>query len=109
MRRRRSSKPTLPDADAYSEVGAVQTSVVNAVGCRHQCRNKEHWEGHIVVATFGPEGPKRCSGLDVIRYTPDGLHAAFGGEFRKVASETEVHTTPWGSEQQFVYCYCRLR
>ncbi len=64
--------------------------------------------GHIVVATFGPEGPERCSGLDVVRYTPDGLHAEFGGEFTKVGSETEVHTTPWGSEQQFVYCYCRL-
>jgi SAM-dependent methyltransferase len=64
--------------------------------------------GHIVVATFGPEGPERCSGLDVVRYTPDGLHAEFGGEFTKVASEAEVHKTPWGSEQQFVYCYCRL-
>lgn len=65
-------------------------------------------DGHIVVATFGPEGPERCSGLDVVRYTSDGLHAEFGGEFTRVASETEVHTTPWGSEQQFVYCYCRL-
>jgi SAM-dependent methyltransferase len=64
--------------------------------------------GHIVVATFGPEGPEKCSGLDVVRYSPDGLHAEFGGQFRKVASETELHTTPWGSEQQFVYCYCRI-
>jgi SAM-dependent methyltransferase len=64
--------------------------------------------GHIVVATFGPEGPERCSGLDVVRYSADGLHAEFGGEFRKVTSESESHTTPWGSEQQFVYCYCRL-
>jgi SAM-dependent methyltransferase len=64
--------------------------------------------GHIVVATFGPEGPERCSGLEVVRYTPDGLHAEFGGEFQKVASTTELHTTPWGTVQQFVYCYCRL-
>lgn len=64
--------------------------------------------GHIVVATFGPEGPERCSGLDVVRYTADGLHSEFGGAFKKVASATEVHTTPWGSEQQFVYCYCLL-
>jgi SAM-dependent methyltransferase len=65
--------------------------------------------GHIVVATFGPEGPERCSGLEVVRYSPDGLHAEFGGEFQKVASTTETHTTPWGTEQQFVYCYCRMR
>ena len=64
--------------------------------------------GHIVVATFGPEGPERCSGLDVVRYTADGLHDEFGGTFEKVASATEVHKTPWGSEQQFVYCYCLL-
>jgi SAM-dependent methyltransferase len=64
--------------------------------------------GHIVVATFGPEGPERCSGLDVVRYTADGLHDEFGGAFEKVASATEVHKTPWGSEQQFVYCYCLL-
>ena len=67
-----------------------------------------HPDGHIVVATFGPEGPEKCSGLDIVRYDPDSLHAEFGGAFRKVASETEVHTTPWGSEQQFVYCYCRV-
>lgn len=64
--------------------------------------------GHVVVATFGPEGPLRCSGLDVVRYSADGLHAEFGGEFRKVDSVTEVHRTPGGNDQQFVYCYCRL-
>ena len=64
--------------------------------------------GHIVVATFGPEGPERCSGLDVVRYSPDALHAEFGRPFKKVASCNEVHRTPWGSEQEFVYCYCRL-
>ena len=64
--------------------------------------------GHIVVATFGPEGPERCSGLDVVRYTADELHGEFGGAFQKVASATEVHRTPSGSQQQFVYCYCLL-
>ena len=65
--------------------------------------------GHVLIATFGPEGPSRCSGLDVVRYDPDGLHAEFGAAFQKVGSSTEVHETPWGTEQQFVYCYCRLR
>jgi hypothetical protein len=63
--------------------------------------------GHVLVATFGPEGPQRCSGLDVVRYDPDGLHAEFGPAFQKVGAVTEVHRTPWGSEQQFIYCYCR--
>ena len=64
--------------------------------------------GHIVVATFGPEGPERCSGVDAVRYTPDRLHSEFGRPFKKLASATEVHKTPSGSEQQFVYCHCLL-
>jgi hypothetical protein len=49
-----------------------------------------------------------CSDLDVVRYDPDGLHDEFGHEFQKVGSLTEMHQTPRGTEQQFVYCYCRL-
>lgn len=64
--------------------------------------------GHIVVATFGPEGPERCSGLAVMRYDAEQLHGEFGNDFRKVESLTEVHATPSGTKQQFVYCYCRM-
>jgi SAM-dependent methyltransferase len=73
-----------------------------------QVRHAVRPGGHVLVATFGPAGPERCSGLDVMRYDADRLHAAFGDEFRKVESVTELHSTPWGAEQQFVYCYCRL-
>ena len=65
--------------------------------------------GHILVATFGPEGPSRCSGLDVVRYTPEELHAEFGGAFEKVGSATEMHSTPWGAEQQFLHALLRRR
>jgi 2-polyprenyl-3-methyl-5-hydroxy-6-metoxy-1,4-benzoquinol methylase len=65
--------------------------------------------GHVIVATFGPEGPERCSGLDVVRYDADTLHGEFGAPFVKVESAREVHTTPWGSEQQFTYCFCLMR
>jgi SAM-dependent methyltransferase len=64
--------------------------------------------GHIVVATFGPHGPETCSGLEVLRFSPAALHAEFGDDFAKLADATELHNTPWGSEQEFVYCYCRL-
>jgi SAM-dependent methyltransferase len=73
-----------------------------------QVRHALKPSGHIVVATFGPEGPEKCSGLPVMRYSPEGIHDQFGGEFRKVGSDHEVHRTPWGSEQEFVYCYCRM-
>ena len=64
--------------------------------------------GHIVVATFGPEGPEKCSGLSVMRYSAEGIHDQFGSEFQKAGSDREVHRTPWGTEQEFVYCYCRM-
>jgi 2-polyprenyl-3-methyl-5-hydroxy-6-metoxy-1,4-benzoquinol methylase len=62
--------------------------------------------GHVIVATFGPEGPERCSGLDVVRYDADELRLEFGARFQKIDSARETHMTPWGSEQEFVYCYC---
>ena len=64
--------------------------------------------GHVVVATFGPHGPEKCSGLEVMRYSPEALHAEFGAEFSRLASATERHVTPWGTEQEFIYCYCRM-
>ncbi|HKB54106.1 MAG TPA: class I SAM-dependent methyltransferase [Ramlibacter sp.] len=63
--------------------------------------------GHVIVAAFGPGGPLQCSGLDVVRYGPDALHAEFGAPFRLLGHETEIHHTPSGGEQEFVYCYCR--
>lgn len=64
--------------------------------------------GHIIVSTFGPEGPTKCSGLDVVRYDADSLHGEFGSSFRLVNSFNEIHNTPFGTTQQFLYCYCRL-
>lgn len=64
--------------------------------------------GHVLVATFGPEGPTRCSGLDVVRYSADDLRAQFGNDFQPVESATEIHTTPRGVAQQFVYGHWRL-
>ena len=64
--------------------------------------------GYAIVATFGPEGPTRCSGLDVVRYGPDALHDEFGDAFRLVQHLTELHRTPGGTTQQFTYCFCRL-
>lgn len=64
--------------------------------------------GHVIVSTFGPEGPQKCSGLEVMRYDADSLHDQFGTRFRLVESSQELHATPQGATQQFLYCYCRL-
>jgi SAM-dependent methyltransferase len=64
--------------------------------------------GHVIVSTFGPQGPRKCSGLDVVRYDAESLHEEFGARFLLVDHATELHRTPSGSTQQFIYCYCRI-
>ena len=64
--------------------------------------------GHVIIGTFGPEGPTECSGLDVVRYDAESLHDEFGARFRLLESSKQLHQTPFGTMQQFLYCYCRL-
>lgn len=63
--------------------------------------------GHVIVATFAEDGPEKCSGLPAMRYRPESLHAEFGDTFLLAGHEKESHQTPFGTVQQFVYCYCR--
>jgi SAM-dependent methyltransferase len=63
--------------------------------------------GHVIVASFAPEGPTRCSGLDVVRYSPVSMHREFGSSFRLIDSTREEHHTPSGRTQEFLYCLCR--
>jgi len=64
--------------------------------------------GRVIAGTFGPEGPTNCSGLDIVRYDADSLHVQFGPSFHLVESLKELLETPFGTTQQFVYCYCSL-
>ncbi|MBK5256415.1 MAG: class I SAM-dependent methyltransferase [Vicinamibacteria bacterium] len=64
--------------------------------------------GHVLVATFAADGPQKCSGLEVARYSPDELHAQFGSAFRLIRSVHESHITPMGTTQKFVYCLCSV-
>lgn len=74
-----------------------------------QVRHAVRPGGYVLIATFADDGPTKCSGLPVARYSPDALHAEFGAAFDLVATEREAHTTPTGTRQAFVYCLCRLK
>lgn len=63
--------------------------------------------GYVIIATFGENGPEKCSGLPVAHYRPETLHAEFGDTFALIGYELEAHLTPSGSVQQFVYCNFR--
>jgi hypothetical protein len=63
--------------------------------------------GDVIVATFAPDGPDHCSGLEVVGYSPESLHTEFGEDFTLMDSTRDAHQTPFGKEQKFIYCYCR--
>jgi len=62
--------------------------------------------GYLLVATFAPDGPDRCSNLPVCRYDASALAARFP-DFRLVDEAREEHRTPGGSMQPFTYVLLR--
>jgi hypothetical protein len=60
---------------------------------------------HVIIATFGPEGPTRCSGLDTRRYDAATLAAELGSDFALRSSSIDFHPTPAGVQQQFLYTH----
>ncbi|HKJ88548.1 MAG TPA: class I SAM-dependent methyltransferase [Gammaproteobacteria bacterium] len=63
--------------------------------------------GFAVVATFAPEGPEQCSGLPVVRYSPESLQATLGPGFELLSVQVEEHHTPAGKPQEFAGCLFR--
>ncbi len=63
--------------------------------------------GHAIIATFGLNGPRSCSGLEVARYDADSLARTIGDSFSLVTTRTEQHRTPSNAVQEFVYCLFR--
>ncbi len=61
----------------------------------------------VIVATFALDGPERCSGLPVQRYSPATLAARFGPEFTLISGRSEDHVTPTGAVQRFSYAVFR--
>jgi SAM-dependent methyltransferase len=64
-------------------------------------------DGHAIIATFGPAGPQRCSGLETAHYDASELSQLFSPRLLLVDSLLESHPTPFGTEQQFLYTLFR--
>ena len=62
-----------------------------------------------VISTFALDGPERCSGLPVQRYSPATLAARIDGEFEMIIEASEPHKTPSGSTQNFAYAVLKRR
>ena len=64
-------------------------------------------DGHVIIATFAIDGPEKCSGLAVARYSPTTLAQTLGSDFSLMAHQFYVHQTPWGNPQSFQYSLFR--
>jgi ubiquinone/menaquinone biosynthesis C-methylase UbiE len=64
--------------------------------------------GYVIIATFAEDGPTKCSGLPVVRYSSASLHQEFDGGFELIHSTSEQHVTPSGQTQSFIYCLCQF-
>ena len=65
--------------------------------------------GHLILATFGPDGPTECSGLPVARYRAEEISSVLGEDYELLSSQLIEHRTPSGRTQQFTYAHLRRR
>lgn len=66
-------------------------------------------QGQVIIATFAPDGPEKCSGLPVQRHDSASLSAELGSEFELIETRSEMHRTPWHSTQAFQFSRFRRR
>ncbi|HWB27657.1 MAG TPA: class I SAM-dependent methyltransferase [Chitinophagaceae bacterium] len=60
--------------------------------------------GYLVMGTFAENGPEKCSGLPVQRYSETSLAKRLGGGFQKIGCLHDNHITPFGTTQDFLFC-----
>lgn len=63
--------------------------------------------GAVIMATFAPDGPGRCSGLPVTRYNSNELRGVLGAGFEMIEERRQVHVTPSGGSQPFTWIAAR--
>lgn len=63
--------------------------------------------GYVIMATFSKEAPPTCSGLPVKRYSHDLLAKTLGDDFTLIKHDKNLHVTPGGLEQMYLYCLFR--
>lgn len=104
-----SSWPIEDLVDVWHDRAVFHFSTDPEDRCRYAARASRSVRpgGHCVIATFALDGPEQCSGLPVQRYDAPALAAVFSPDFTLVEAQHEVHTTPWGSQQAFVYAVLR--
>ena len=60
--------------------------------------------GKLIIGTFAEDGPLKCSGLEIKRYSINNLKELFKENFEFIEGFKKLHSTPFDSEQSFTFC-----
>ena len=71
------------------------------------CNEYINKEGILIIGTFAEDGPLKCSGLEIKRYSVDQISGLFKETFELVESFKMLHKTPFNTEQSFLFCVLR--
>lgn len=103
--------PELPPVDLWHDRAVLHflTDEADQMAYAKLAARTVAGAGHLVVATFAPDGPERCSGLLVHRYDGSSLTKLFQSAFELLEEAREIHVTPSGAEQRFTWTVFRRR
>lgn len=103
--------PALPVVDVWHDRAVLHflTDEADQMGYAQLAARTVNGSGHLIVATFAPDGPERCSGLRVQRYDGSSLAKLFNNAFDLLEVSRETHVTPSGTEQRFTWAVFRRR
>jgi 2-polyprenyl-3-methyl-5-hydroxy-6-metoxy-1,4-benzoquinol methylase len=62
-----------------------------------------HNQGDLIIATFSENGPLKCSGLEVSRYSENSISDLFNDDFELIKSQKSIHKTPFSTSQEFLF------
>jgi SAM-dependent methyltransferase len=96
---------SLPAVDIWHDRAVFHflTTESERTAYKRHLRETVRAGGYAIIATFALDGPERCSGLSVVRYSSATLATELGDGFELVESRAHQHTTPWGAAQSFQY------
>lgn len=66
--------------------------------------NSLNKNGFITIGTFSESGPTKCSGIEIKQYSEKTLSERFEKNFKKIRCFEDIHITPYGDKQSFVFC-----
>ena len=75
----------------------------------HVAENAIKENGYLILGTFSENGPERCSGLEIRRYSETSMSARFEISFERIKCIEENHITPFHRSQNFLFCSFKRR